>query len=369
MGTRALMPKSASEVSAEWLTEVLRNSGKLDIKAKVSNVAVEAGSAGVGFMGEVARLTLDYSERSPDLAETMICKFPTQQEQVKAMLRPTRIYEREHRFYLDLAGLSPLRTPFVYHVTCNTSIDEMVEEEYVLLMEDFSDLTLGDQVVGVSPDRAGVVLSDLAAHHAFFWNERGLSKAEFVPSINGSLNKAVQNLYFDAMPVFEEIFGSVLLPEMIEISRSYGSNHPQLLDQLAALPQTLCHGDFRADNLFFDSDGSVAVIDWQGISRCGAAADVGYFLSQNMDLDDRRDHESELLRVYHESLVNAGVSDYEFSRFFEDYKLGILYGWIIPVFAVGSLDVSSERAMELWNRVLIRSQDAILQHGAQKYFD
>jgi drug/metabolite transporter (DMT)-like permease len=69
------------------------------------------------------------------------------------------------------------------------------------------------------------------------------------------------------------------------------------------------------------------------------------------------------------TLVGGGVDDYNFPAFFDDYRVGLIYGWVIPVFAVGSLDVSSERAMTLWTNVVERVQDAIFQHGAQRFVD
>ena len=59
----------------------------------------------------------------------------------------------------------------------------------------------------------------------------------------------------------------------------------------------------------------------------------------------------------------------DLGAFFDDYQVGLIYGWVIPVFAVGSLDVSSERAMTLWTNVVERVQDAIFQHGAQRFVD
>ena len=132
------------------------------------------------------------------------------------------------------------------------------------------------------------------------------------------------------------------------------------------------HFDYRADNLFFEPDadgsqGSVVVIDWQSISVGGGAADVGYFLGQNLSPADRRAHEDELLHRYHDTLTAHGVSGYDFETFFNDYRLGLVYGWVIPVFAVGSLDASSERAVALWTNVIERIQDAIFQHNAQEF--
>jgi thiamine kinase-like enzyme len=156
---------------------------------------------------------------------------------------------------------------------------------------------------------------------------------------------------------------------MVPVAEAYAHNHPLLLDRLAAMPHTLVHFDFRADNLFFDADGSVVVIDWQSISVGGGAADVGYFLGQNLSTEDRRAHEDRLLRAYHDTLLANGVDDYAYDRFFDDYRLGVMYGWVIPVFAVGSLDVSSERAMALWSAVISRVQDAIFDHGADEFIE
>jgi len=94
---------------------------------------------------------------------------------------------------------------------------------------------------------------------------------------------------------------------------------------------------------------------------------VGYLMGQNMDNAVRREHENDLLHAYHDTLLANGVTGYDFDQFFQDYRLGVIYGWVIPVFAVGTLDSSSERAMALWTAVIERVQDAIFQHGAQEF--
>lgn len=104
------------------------------------------------------------------------------------------------------------------------------------------------------------------------------------------------------------------------------------------------------------------VIDFQTASKGGGIYDVGYLLSQSVNTEDRRAHEQELLRLYHDTLVAQGVTDYSLEQIAADYRVAVLYSWVIPVFAVGSLDVSSERAMTLWTRVIERSQAAIIDH-------
>jgi Ecdysteroid kinase-like family len=367
------LPTTTSEITSEWLTEALRESSTIGPDVTVASVSVDPQAGGVGFMGEVGKLTLTYEGEAGSAPTSMVAKFATQSPEIKAMMHPTRVFEREHRFYANISSDSPVRTPDIYHVTCDVAA-EPNDECYMLLMEDLGELTLGDQLAGVSPEQAEAALVGLAAHHARFWNGAGLENAPYIPVINGPLNKAGQSIYDASLPGFKEVFGSVLRPEMVPVADAYGRNHPKMLDRFAAMPHTLVHFDFRADNLFFEtaadgSTGDVVVIDWQSISVGGGAADVGYFLGQNLSTDDRRAHEADLLHRYHETLVANGVTGYEYDQFFDDYRLAVVYGWVIPVFAVGSLDSSSERAMALWNTVIDRIQDAIFDHDAQQFIE
>ncbi|MEM9713769.1 MAG: phosphotransferase [Actinomycetota bacterium] len=356
------IPMATADLTAEWLTDVLQGSGTLPATGRVASLTVDDGAAGVGFMGSVGRIEVTYEGDAGDAPSSMVVKFPTANPDIMAMMHPTRVYEREHRFYGELAEQTPMRTPAAYHVTCETS-DDPAAERYVLVMEDLYSLELGDQVAGLTLDQTEKALRGLALNHANFWDGAGLESADFVPDIDGPLNLQGQMIYDASLPGFLELFGDQLVPELREVAEVYGKNHPLLLRRFAAMPHTLVHFDFRADNLFFDGD-DVVVIDFQAISKGGGAADVGYLLGQNLDADLRREHEDDLLRVYHQGLLDHGVTGYEFDRFVADYHVGVMYGWVIPVFATGTLDSSSERAMTLWTKVLERLQDAILQHDA-----
>jgi hypothetical protein len=322
-------------------------------------------------MGEIGKLELSYDRDVGGAPREMIAKFATTDPELREMVRPARLFEREHRFYEILADKTPLRTPATYHITCNPSDDSDVSEEYLLLMEDLGHLTIGDQVAGVTPEHAATALRGLARHHAHFWNRAGLEGVSFAPDINGPLNQPGRSIYEASFGEFMDAFGGTLDATMVRVAAAWPHSYPAILDRLFEMPTTLVHCDFRADNLFFDDsdseNGFVAVIDWQGISQGGAASDVGYFLSQSLSIEDRRAHEEDLLRGYHDGLTSGGVSGYSFEQLRDDYRVGIIYGWIIPVLAVGSLDFTSERAVRLWTNVIERAQDAILHHNAQQF--
>jgi len=109
------------------------------------------------------------------------------------------------------------------------------------------------------------------------------------------------------------------------------------------------------------------MIDFQTSSKGGGAYDLGYFMSQSVPIDIRRAHEESLLRTYHDEIVRLGVTGYSYEQLFQDYRVGVLYGWIIPVYAVGTLDSSSERAMALWTEVIRRAQAAMRDHSVADF--
>ena len=344
------IPKSASEITAEWMTNAL----DLENNNHVSEIKVEGMAEGVGFMGEVARLHLKFSD---GIEKTLISKIPTQDPNIRAMLAPARVFEREARFFEQAQPLIPDITANCLHVAIDTKNDD-----YLLLLEDLSDMREGDQLNGCSVDDASSALEALAKLHSTFWGGKDIANFDWLPDINNDGMKVGREVYAQSLPGFLEAFGSSVDPENENLVQRFGENVYQLLDRLAAMPLTVCHMDYRADNLFFGSDGSVKMIDFQTFSRHGHAEDVGYFISQNMSIEDRRNNENDLLRTYHEALTAGGI-DYSFDQLCEDYRIGMLYGWVVPVFAVGTLDFSSERAVSLWTAVIERCQAAYLDHG------
>lgn len=352
------IPQTSGDITAGWLTGQLRDAGHLPPGSEVASIDVEPLAAGVGFMGEVTRIRLAYAGDAGTAPSVAIAKIPTQDPNVRAMMKPARVFEREARFYAELADKTPLRTPTCY--VCSFDLDA---DDFLLVFEDLSHLELGDQLAGCTPEQAELALVGLARHHAAFWHGRGLESADFVPEINGELNRVGRDVYAASLPGFKEVFGHLVKPELADAVERFGANVHQMLDRYAAMPHTLVHFDWRADNLFFGPSAAgppeVTAIDFQAISKGGGAADVGYFMSQNLSVADRRAHEEALLRAYHDTLAAAGVTGYPFDQFRDDYRVGVMYGWIIPVFATGTLDASSERAIALWTEVIERSQTAI----------
>ena len=133
---------------------------------------------------------------------------------------------------------------------------------------------------------------------------------------------------------------------------------------IAEAPTTVCHGDFRGDNLMFDDrahpahpDDEVAVLDWQIAYRGPAVTDVAYFLCQSLTVEERRTHERELVQVLVRRALRhgsprggRGARRLPVRSGLDAVPTGVAGTTVYPVTAMGAMDPANERGRELVHR-------------------
>ena len=146
---------------------------------------------------------------------------------------------------------------------------------------------------------------------------------------------------------------------------------PMMVD-MAKPPRTLCHGDFRADNLMFaprEGGAILITVDWQAPLQARGAFDVGYLMSMSVTTEVRRAHEPVLLHGYHDKLVAAGVEDYAYDEFFHDYRRGLLVGFTYVVHSGAVADLANPVAEGLLDSAVRRLDAAVQDHGLAEFVD
>ncbi len=354
--SKLTIPDGPGELTAEWLTSALRSSGTLT-SAEVVSVDSEPIAEGVGLMGQLACVKLHYDRPEVAAPRSLIAKFPAEAEENRDLGNHFRLYEREIRFYNEIADEIDLRTPRCYH-----SAMDVEAGRYVLLLEDLAPARVGDQIAGCSRLEAELVISKLAEFHATWWDSQRLEDLDWMPYANDPMLKSAQETYQEAWEPFVERFGDKVPRSVLEIGERLGTRVNAIQEQQTAPPRTICHGDYRLDNLFFaSSEGGdpLAVIDWQISFRGRGVSDVAYFLSQSLSPHERNASEMDILRAYHQTLAENGVAEYDFDDCLWDYRLGTLFWLVIPVIVGGTLDLSNERGLALATTVIERSVAAI----------
>ena len=366
------VPAGPDAVTAEWLTAALRASGSLD-GVTIASFAWEQIAVGEGFAGQLARIAIVYEDDAGDggggrsggavdAPATLIGKFASPHDETRALLDLAGGYEREVRFYSELASDAGLPTPRCYHAAYDDEAGTCV-----ILMEDMSPAETGDQVAGATLQEARFVVAELARFHARWWNDEALLGQEWMRPPAGFGGRVI-TLFEEGLPTFLE--RAEEFPRLAGLVDRIRKLMPSMVGQLEGRfgrrPYTLVHGDMRLDNLFLPAgdDGRFAVIDWQGVTLGMAAADLSYLLALSLDIELRRAYEGDLVALYHATLVGHGVDDYPLSRLKRDYAESLLSLIAFAVIVSGNLDLTSERGQALADAALRRMDAALDDHKA-----
>jgi len=344
-------PRQFADIEPAWLTSLLREAGSLRAGA-VTAVGIEPIGVGVGFLGQVARLRLTYDRLDEAAPVTLVGKLPTLDPGGREICRLFRFYEREIHFYRELTPRIPVRVP-----RCYASVMDLAADDYLLLMEDFASLPMGDDAKGCTLAEAERAIRNVAGLHAAWWSHSDLDRLDWMPMSNAPVHQTAEPAYQQVLPHFLKMFGDYLSPRMRAVTEDMRTHVIDLLNAFTHPPMTIAHGDYRLDNLFFDSVG-VAVIDWQIAFRGRGAFDVAYFLSGCLDPAVRRAEEMRLLRLWYE-LATGGRPDYTFEDALLDYRRSVLYCHIYTVIATGFLNPLNERGMAVFRAWLQRRSAAI----------
>ena len=362
-------PSSTDEVTPAFLTEALRSTGAIGTDTEVAEMHHETIGEGVGIVGQLARLTLRYAGPATGAPGSVVIKLPSSFPENRAVGDHFRFYEREGRFYEQIGGKVELRTPRCYWNHLDPATDT-----FGLLLEDLSERVMISQIAGLGAERAGQALRELAKLHAEWWASPALDGLEWMPRLDDPVNLAAGQQYRDAWPLFVERVGDAVPAEAMALGERIKEQYESLiLAGIAEAPLTVCHGDFRADNLMFDDtpdvDDAIAVLDWQISFRGPAVTDVTYLLCQSMTVDERRAAEADLVRTWYDGLLAGGVPEasYPFDLAWQHHQRGTLGATVYPVVAMGSMDPANERGRELVASMAARAFAAVVDHDAARF--
>lgn len=339
------IPETPAAVTADWLTEALRAGGTVGDEVTVAEVTCTDIGEGTGIFGQIARLGITYA--AGDGPESLIVKLPCLEPQNLVVAQALGLYEREVRFFQEIAPSTEIRIPACHlaHLADDGGA--------VLLLEDLGEqYDVGDQVVGLSPDQAEQFVDLLAELHATWWESPAVHALEWLPTADApAILATVPGIYRAGLPVLEAEWADRVPAESIEVARRLDPVFEDIIVRTGTGPVTFAHGDTRADNLFFAKPGSaaaagdapIAIIDFQLSLRARGVADIAYMVGNSMEIADASAHWERLLRRWHDRLVELGVQDYSWDDALLHYRESVLFYLCGAMSLIASFDTGNDR--------------------------
>ena len=344
-------PATAEDVTASWLSKALQSNGVIPADVEVASLRCEPLGGGTGVFGVLARLVVSYTKTTTAAPTHMVLKLPTSAPENKNVALALGIYVRETHFFDDLASRTPV--PSVRCLYADMDIDA---GEFVLVIEEIMHLTVGDQLHGATVQQLERTLKEIAKWHAAWWEHPALGTFDWLPTNDSPIQLAVvPGIMRGAMPVIESDWISRVGEEAVALGRDVADKFEEIMARSSAAARTLCHGDLRLENVFFNDDASdIMFIDFQLLVKGSPAQDVQYLFGSSMDPEMWDQEGMRLSRLYYNEIVSHGVTNYSWNSFWSEFQLHCLWAMVAPASTVSGFDMGDDKGKQLAERWMMR---------------
>ena len=183
------LPATTKDITVDLLNEVLHENGFLG-NSDIVSLKHEQIGVGEGFMSDIARLSIKYDSEGNNLPTSIVVKLPTSFPPARKAGMESGAYERETRFYTEVASKSPLRTPETIYTYLNQD-----EQQYILIMKDYSHCKKIDISEGADEELAKTIIIKMADFHTRWWDAKNLHSFPWIPRMDNSYKAFVMKQY------------------------------------------------------------------------------------------------------------------------------------------------------------------------------
>lgn len=317
----------------------------LDVLADVLDAPVRSFTTeriGSGQVSSTYRVHLD-----GDLdVRTVIVKLADPDHEVRRTGILTGQYRREVEFYQRVTQRLPQDSlTRCYHAAYDPEAGWLT-----LVLEDVAPASQGDQLAGCPPERAELVVRELAAIVAAAARHDDLDWLDVQPPITTATLTLLRPRFVARYAHLLTDDESRLVEDLVSQTDTWWANKPAR--------RSITHGDFRLDNILFADDPStgphvLTIVDWATLMRGPVTEDLCYFIGGSLTPEDRRAHEERLVRIYHAELVRHGLVDLTWQECWDSYRWGAFSG-VLMVLAASTIVSQTERGDELFLTMLRR---------------
>lgn len=315
----ATVVSSLAEITPEWLTTVLRAAGFDHVR--ITALELDAGETSFCITASIRPIY-----EGPPGPQRLFLKFSKARH-------PVSTPETGHEvvFYRQIAP----RTPAAALVPCYGAVYDPAAHKLHIVLEDMTKTHFSEppSQLPIELPYAEMVVDTLAEIHAAWWHEPPFEVAgqpapnaaelaeriarvraqvgEFLDFIGGRLSATRQRTYRTV---------TAALPKL----------YTRLLDERGF---TVVHDDVHVGNVLYPRTpefGTIRLVDWQTWHVDLAVKDLAHMMAVLWFPDTRSRLERPLLRRYHAQLVAAGISDYDWDRLWQDYRLCVLRKLFLP---------------------------------------
>ncbi|KAI1477419.1 kinase-like domain-containing protein [Daldinia eschscholtzii] len=312
------LPVKVDEITPEWCSKIIGH--------KVKSVAIvkEIHSTSSKILID---LTYEDDVNAADAPTQLCVKGGFNAAMIALFPSLSWTYRREAQFYHYLGPILKMDLPKVWYCGTNQASGQGLVVMANLAAEGCE---FGDPLKPWPVDRVRAGVEQLAALHSATWGaseERFPWLSEDTALGDNPLKGMILSLISPtAWDVRFKASAPPPLPKAAmdrdRLERAFktmwATENPKL--------KCIVHGDSHIGNTFIRPNGKPGFLDWQAPFSSVSLDDVAYFVTGVMTVEDRRKHETDLIRHYLKALHEGGAPKFELEEIWDDYRKHVLHG-------------------------------------------
>jgi Phosphotransferase enzyme family len=292
------VPISGSDLTTEWLTEVLCR----DVpRAEVLSFSTPGGSSGTS---ERLALRVEYNDMGNAAGlPTHLYTKTTKSFRQRMVLGGAGAIAGESHFYMRLRDKSTIEAPKGYW----GKVDE-TSWRSITIMEDIvatKGVRFLTPTTGFTHEQITDLVGDLAKLHGPLWGDPDIvglkTPADYIARTSDFLD--IRKRGEVGMQRAKAVIPRRLLGQA---DRLFEATVRSMDISSYRMPRTLLHGDAHAGQTYVTAAGKMGLGDWQAILQGGWAFDFAYLVNSGCEPEDRRAWQEGLLGTYVRTLHEVG---------------------------------------------------------------
>ena len=210
-----------------------------------------------GFIADIIDIEIINNTNKKNVNYCII-KIDNKKENIlSTMANKLDLYNREFCFYRNIANSSefPLKIPRCYGI-----IKDNDNKDYGIILENLYkknyivNLDLNNEDINVSLN----IINEMSKMHAKYWNSN-------VFNLKTNNNNCYNSYIEEKWNFFREKWSNILNEKQLELGDKIMKNYNNIQKKLSVGNLTLCHGDIKSANIFYNNLKEPTFIDWQYI--------------------------------------------------------------------------------------------------------
>ena len=308
------------------LNEILKSNIKKSFKENIKSIEIFDEKLKGGYISDVIKVKIILDD---DKVLDTVLKLENKNEtKLSIMAQKLGLYEREYYFYDSISKYidSQIKIPKFYSLIKDENFNNIG-----ILMENINKdnfiLNLNLNVVNINITLK--IIEMVAKLHSQFWNKDLSNIFPHLLKNNDIKFNPVWTQYISSnWDLFKNKWSYILSEKQLSIGNKIVNNFSKIQQDLSTNNLTLCHGDIKSPNIFYEKQNENEYIpyfiDWQYISNGKGIQDIVFLMIESFDIEKIIIYAPIIKNYYYCKLLEYNV-EYSLNDYETDFINSICY--------------------------------------------